>query len=70
LQFQFFYFRGGAIVIPFLESEGIMRPMQQQATGSGDLFRARLEQIIDMGLSWCVSAQARPFRRLPDNSRA
>ena len=26
-----------------------MRPRQRQETGSGDLFRSRLDQIIDMG---------------------
>jgi len=25
-----------------------MRPVKREETGSGDLFRARLEQIIDM----------------------
>ena len=29
-------------------SEGTMRPKQHETTGSGDLFRARLEQIINM----------------------
>ena len=29
-------------------SEGAMRPKKHETTGSGDLFRARLEQIINM----------------------
>ena len=29
-------------------SEGTMRPKQHETTGSGDLFRATLEQIINM----------------------
>jgi hypothetical protein len=35
-------------MIPWLASEGAMRPKQQSTTGSADLFRARLEQIINM----------------------
>jgi hypothetical protein len=35
-------------VILFFASEGTMRPKQQQTAGSGDLFRARLDQIINM----------------------
>src|SRR5205807_1843857 len=30
-------------------SEGAMRPKKHETTGSGDLFRARLDQIINMG---------------------
>src|SRR5436309_8383093 len=29
-------------------SEGAMRPKKHETTGSGDLFRARLDQIINM----------------------
>jgi hypothetical protein len=29
-------------------SEGTLRPEQRQTTGSSDLFRARLDQIINM----------------------
>jgi IS5 family transposase len=35
-------------MILFFASEGTMRPKQQRTTGSGDLFRARLDQIINM----------------------
>jgi IS5 family transposase len=44
-----FYFEISSGREPFLsESEGMMRPKQQATTGSGDLFRAMLEQIINM----------------------
>ncbi|WP_407186922.1 hypothetical protein [Bradyrhizobium centrosematis] len=32
----------------YVASEGAMRPKKQKATGSGDLFRLRLDQIINM----------------------
>jgi len=35
-------------MIPWLASEGTMRPKQHTTTGSGDLFRARLDQIINL----------------------
>jgi hypothetical protein len=58
-----------------------MRPKQQEATGSGDLFRARLEQIINMkhelvqlagSIDWAWldgsnRRQSKPSRRAPDS---
>jgi transposase, IS5 family len=35
-------------MIPLAASEGAMRPKTQEMTGSNDLFRARLDRIIDM----------------------
>jgi hypothetical protein len=35
-------------MISVAASEGAMRPKKHETTGSGDLFRARLDQIINM----------------------
>ena len=36
------------VMIPSVASEVAMRPKKHRTTGSGDLFRARLDQIINM----------------------
>jgi transposase, IS5 family len=48
LQFHFWDSLESATVIPSPQAEGSMRPKKHEMTGSGDLFRARLDQIIDM----------------------
>src|SRR5487761_2191854 len=48
LAISFLGFLWPRTMIPWLASEGTMRPKQQSTTGSGDLFRARLDQIINM----------------------
>ena len=39
---------GSEVVDSVVASEGTMRPKKPETTGEGDLFRARLEQIIDL----------------------
>ena len=39
---------GSEVMISVVASEGTMRPKKPETTGEGDLFRARLEQIIDL----------------------
>jgi IS5 family transposase len=48
LQFRFEDFLESVGVILWSHREGTMRPKQHETTESGDLFRARLEQIINM----------------------
>jgi IS5 family transposase len=48
LQFHFLDSLESASVIPSAASEGAMRPRKHETTGSGDLFRARLDQIINL----------------------
>jgi hypothetical protein len=47
LQFHFWDSLESAIVIPSPPRRKSMRSKKQETTGSGDLFRARLEQIIN-----------------------
>jgi hypothetical protein len=48
LQFSFLGFRRIAKRDSIVALEGTMRPKKHNPTGSGDLFRARLDQIINM----------------------
>jgi hypothetical protein len=48
LQIHFWGFRRISKHDSVVASEGTMRPKQHQTTGSTDLFRARLDQIINM----------------------
>ena len=47
LQFHFRDSLESAGVIPWLRRRGTMRPKRHETTGSSDLFRARLDQIIN-----------------------
>jgi hypothetical protein len=48
LQFHFRDSRESQMVIPPAHRRATMRPKKQKTTGEGDLFRARLDQIINM----------------------
>jgi IS5 family transposase len=48
LQFRFEDFLESARRDSVAASEGAMRPKKHETKGSGDLFRAQLEQIINM----------------------
>jgi hypothetical protein len=48
LQFDFLGFPLGTNNDFVVASEGAMRPKKHQTTGESDLFRARLDQIINM----------------------
>src|SRR5271157_815588 len=48
LRFDFRDSLGQRVMIRWLHRRGTMRPKKPETTGEGDLFRARLEQIIDL----------------------